>query len=550
MALNEEIKEGEYYRSYDKPNQKWLRHYFFTTAKCVFVNATTTLDSWITNINSAIQGIISQTDSEATNTVPSSKLFHDTVSTMQSNFQAGCKTIADAITSNGGTASASSTPAQMAAAIDGIRSPNRGALSASIGSSDHTGNSYTLQSGYYTGGNVTLNDSNLKAENIAKNVKIFNITGTYDNGSANVKGNATAAQVLQSTGANNTGTAIKFSSATAGSDVQGTMVNRGAPTSTINCGASYSISAGYYSGGTITAQTLANATSAGTITNNGTAGQTNQILNGYVAFSDGVQYTGKMPSNSNGAGTVIYNPNKATSFYAYMPWGYYPNAGSTGSYANRGYVSVSDANLTSANIKSGVTIFGVSGNSNVVDTSAGTLTNNGTAGQTNQMLNGYVAFSDGVKYTGKIGSKAAATYTPTTSDQSIAAGQYLSGAQTIKGDANLKAANIKSGVSIFGVTGSYTVSSTRDFYIYFPQFTAVTGQTVGGYGGAGSAIGQIFVRVTNNNGTLTMRVLDNTLGDTGYESWIKCTGMYMQGETVVASQESTLGGNRININAG
>lgn len=52
--------------------------------------------------------------------------------------------------------------------------------------------------------------------------------------------------------------------------------------------------------------------------------------------------------------------------------------------------------------------------------------------------------------------KSAATYTPGTSDQSIASGQYLSGTQTIKGDANLVAGNIKSGVSIFDVTGTYT----------------------------------------------------------------------------------------------
>ena len=52
--------------------------------------------------------------------------------------------------------------------------------------------------------------------------------------------------------------------------------------------------------------------------------------------------------------------------------------------------------------------------------------------------------------------KSAATYTPGTSDQSIASGQYLNGTQTIKGDANLVAGNIKSGVSIFGVTGTYT----------------------------------------------------------------------------------------------
>lgn len=56
--------------------------------------------------------------------------------------------------------------------------------------------------------------------------------------------------------------------------------------------------------------------------------------------------------------------------------------------------------------------------------------------------------------------KAAATYTPTTSNQTIAASQYLNGAQTIKGDANLVAGNIKSGVSIFGVTGNYAGSSS------------------------------------------------------------------------------------------
>ena len=36
-----------------------------------------------------------------------------------------------------------------------------------------------------------------------------------------------------------------------------------------------------------------------------------------------------------------------------------------------------------------------------------------------------------------------------TSDQSIASGQYLNGTQTIKGDSNLTAANIKSGVKDF-----------------------------------------------------------------------------------------------------
>ena len=51
-------------------------------------------------------------------------------------------------------------------------------------------------------------------------------------------------------------------------------------------------------------------------------------------------------------------------------------------------------------------------------------------------------------------TKTATTYTPSTTNQIISAGTYLTGVQTIKGDANLVAGNIKSGVSIFGVSGT------------------------------------------------------------------------------------------------
>ena len=64
---------------------------------------------------------------------------------------------------------------------------------------------------------------------------------------------------------------------------------------------------------------------------------------------------------------------------------------------------------------------------------------------------------------------AAATITPTTSDQTIAAGSYCSGAQTIKGDANLIAANIASGVTIFGVTGSH--QGGTDYYKCLEAYT-------------------------------------------------------------------------------
>lgn len=55
--------------------------------------------------------------------------------------------------------------------------------------------------------------------------------------------------------------------------------------------------------------------------------------------------------------------------------------------------------------------------------------------------------------------KTTTTYTPQTSDQVISSGVYLSGPQTIKGDSNLVAGNIKNGVTIFGVTGTVITSS-------------------------------------------------------------------------------------------
>lgn len=84
-------------------------------------------------------------------------------------------------------------------------------------------------------------------------------------------------------------------------------------------------------------------------------------------------------------------------------------------------------------------------------------TDDGTA-TASDMLSGATAYVGGVKITGQITGKSAETYTPTTSDQTIASGQYLAGAQTIAGDVNLQAANIASGVTIFGVTGTLSAA--------------------------------------------------------------------------------------------
>lgn len=57
--------------------------------------------------------------------------------------------------------------------------------------------------------------------------------------------------------------------------------------------------------------------------------------------------------------------------------------------------------------------------------------------------------------TNQLNTKGTTTYTPTTTNQTISSGTYLTGTQTIQGSSYLTPENIKSGVTIFGVTGNY-----------------------------------------------------------------------------------------------
>lgn len=72
------------------------------------------------------------------------------------------------------------------------------------------------------------------------------------------------------------------------------------------------------------------------------------------------------------------------------------------------------------------------------------------------ILEGKTAYINGQKVTGTITSTNAQTITPTTTAQTVNGNTFLAGAITVAGDANLLAENIKSGVTIFGVTGTYT----------------------------------------------------------------------------------------------
>ena len=92
----------------------------------------------------------------------------------------------------------------------------------------------------------------------------------------------------------------------------------------------------------------------------------------------------------------------------------------------------------------------------------GTMPNKGAVTQSlsaNGTINLGSGHYDSIKITQSLPTKGATVWTPSTSTQSINSGTYLTGTQTIKGDANLAPQNIRAGVSIFGVGGALTAQS-------------------------------------------------------------------------------------------
>lgn len=178
-----------------------------------------------------------------------------------------------------------------------------------------------------------------------------------------------------------------------------------------------------------------------------TASAANVLAGTYIVTNQG-RIQGTMKNNGNVAGTIS---TKDGSYI--IPIGYHSGSGT---------VKISDtekAKIIPANIKKGVTILGQTGTCEAGTTTSGTDTTDATA-SASDIRSGKTAYVNGRKLTGTIPNQAAQTITPGTTDKTISSGKYLSGTQTIKGDSKLVASNIKSGISIFGVTGTYTGSSS------------------------------------------------------------------------------------------
>ena len=218
-----------------------------------------------------------------------------------------------------------------------------------------------------------------------------------------------------------------------------------------------------------------------------------QTIGGANTMMEGAVTVNAIPSNYVGSGITQRSSSDLTASGATVtaPAGYYSSQ-ATKSVSSGSATPASSISATGATVSTGTNTLTLSKSSvsNTPQVSAGYISS-GTAGNSS------------VSLTASVTTKGAATYYPSTSNQTINASQYLTGVQTINAvsQTNLTADNIKNGTTV-------TISNGQS------NLWSVTGTYTGG-GGTSKNV-QVLQSTSRTNASSLTKVLgDLTVSKTG-----------------------------------
>ena len=210
-----------------------------------------------------------------------------------------------------------------------------------------------------------------------------------------------------------------------GAEITGTMTNRGAWSSTQTSNGSVTIPEGYHNG---SGEVTVNVSSTTTIPTDGDAA-TSDVLTGKTFYSGGSKKTGTMTNQG------AWSTTKTSNGDVPIPAGFHNGSGKV-------TVNISTSTPTGALDTPSISF----------DKTLGRFT-----ATSKVKTSGYISTSDTTTNSYTLTRYLGGEYTPTKESKTVSlAEKYCTGDVVIKGDDNLIPANIKNGISIFGVAGSYT----------------------------------------------------------------------------------------------